>query len=140
MKIPCPGVLAVLYVLLSFLHHQLGTGRQPGAVAAHGTAPLEGGAVLDHQRGRVELGEYFTAGGNLDPARGMNRAAHRAGDEKLSHLELALDLPGFADDQVALRLHRAGELTVDAERSLEAQLALQVAAAVQETVQIALLA
>src|SRR5436305_442447 len=70
----------------------------------------------------------------------MDGAPDGAGDEDLADVDLAVHLAGLAHDQVPLRLHEPGQLAVDAERGVEAQLPLEMAAAVQESIEVPLLA
>src|SRR4029079_4192425 len=70
---------------------------------------------------------------------GPDGAPHGAGDENLADAELAVHLAGLAHDQVPFRLHQPGQLAVDAERGVEAQLPLEMTAAVQKPVEVPLL-
>src|SRR5215218_2361513 len=123
------------------LRHQLGS-RDLGLalVAGHGAAALEEGAVLDHQRWRVDIGKELAPGGNLDLLRGTDRTLDRAGDENLTHPQVSLHLAALAYDQVARGVDLARELAIHAEGGLETELPLHVAAGIEEAVEVILLA
>src|SRR6185369_9055200 len=92
---------------------------------------------LDDQRRGVDIGENFTGRRNMNPPGRADRAARGPGNDDLADAEIAIHLAAV-DDQVPFGDHGAIELAVDAEGGLEAELSLDVAAVVEEAVEVAL--
>ena len=70
----------------------------------------------------------------------LHRAANGTRNHDLADSQVAFDLAAIADDEISFGNHGAVEFPIDPERGLEAQLAVDMTAAVEKAVEVARLA
>src|SRR6266540_1619305 len=103
----------------------------------HLALPLDDHALLDHERGGLDVPAHPRRVVELDGALRLHVAVDLAVDDDAATADLGVHLGALADDENVVRHDRAGELAVDADGPFERQLAFELRAAAEQRIEIA---
>ena len=103
-----------------------------GAARLHLALAVEQDALLDEERGGVDVAAHPARGVNLHAPLGHDVAAHGALNHDGADRYLGVDFRALTDDEHVLGEDLAGQLAVHADGPFEGQLALELAASAKQ--------